>query len=81
MVGVFSPAHDGAAVTLSNALFHLARRPEEWAKLRAEILPTKDEPITYELIRTYKYVENTLRESECHTQPLPLFHFHFQDTG
>ena len=64
MIGVFSPAHDGAAVTLSNALFHIARRPEEWAKLRAEILPTKEEPITYELLRSYKYIENTLRESE-----------------
>ena len=64
MVGVFSPAHDGAAVTLSNAFFHLARRPEQWDELRREILPTKDQPITYELIRSYKHVENTLRESE-----------------
>ena len=65
MVGVFSPAHDGAAVTLSNTFFHLSRRPEEWARLRAEILPTKDEPITYELLVSYKYVEKTLRESKC----------------
>ena len=34
MIGVFSPAHDGAAVALSNALFHLARRPREWDRHR-----------------------------------------------
>lgn len=40
IMSVFSPAHDGAAVALSNAFFHLARHPQIWDKLRAEILPT-----------------------------------------
>ena len=46
MQNVFTPAHDRGAITLSNAFFHLSRKPEAWAKLRAEILPTKHSPIT-----------------------------------
>jgi cytochrome P450 len=60
---VFTPAHDGAAVTLSNAFFHLSRSPQEWTKLRAEILPTKGSAITYDLLKTYRYLKNTIRET------------------
>lgn len=63
MQNVFTPAHDGAAITLSNAFFHLSRNPEAWAKLRAEILPTKDRDITYELLKTYRYLKNVVRET------------------
>ncbi|KAF2015191.1 cytochrome P450 [Aaosphaeria arxii CBS 175.79] len=41
ILSVFSPAHDGAAIALSNVFFHLARHPKVWHKLREEdvILP------------------------------------------
>ncbi|KAF2190062.1 cytochrome P450 [Zopfia rhizophila CBS 207.26] len=61
---VFTPAHDGAAVTLSNAFFHLSRHPDVYAKLRAEILPTKDLPITYELLNSYQYLKRVYRETQ-----------------
>lgn len=64
MQNVFTPAHDGAAVTLSNALFHLSRNPQAWAKLRAEMLPTKHvEPVTYDLLKTYQYLKRVIRET------------------
>ncbi|KAI1416605.1 cytochrome P450 [Hypoxylon sp. FL1857] len=63
MQNLFTPAHDGAAVTLSNAFFHLSRCPSAWAKLRTEILPTKDLPITYDLLKTYQYLKNVIRET------------------
>ena len=63
ILAVFSPAHDGAAVTLSNAFFHICRQPEVWEKLRAEILPTKAQLLTYELLNSYKYLDHVLRES------------------
>lgn len=63
MHNVFTPAHDGAAVTLSNAFFHLSRNPEAWAKLRAEIMPTRDLVITYDLLKTYQYLKNVIRET------------------
>jgi cytochrome P450 len=63
IVSIFSPAHDTVAVTLSNAFFHLARSPNCWAKLRAEILPTVSQPLTYELMNSFKYLNWVLRES------------------
>ncbi|KAF1955638.1 cytochrome P450 [Byssothecium circinans] len=33
VISVFSPAHDGAAITLSNAMFHIARNPLVWRRL------------------------------------------------
>lgn len=63
MQNVFTPAHDGAAITLSNAFFHLSRNPKAWEKLRAEILPTKDLTITYDLLKTYRYLKNVIRET------------------
>lgn len=64
ILAVFSPAHDSTALTVGNALFHLARHPEVWTKLRAEIVPTKNEPLTYDLLQSYKYLEFVFKESE-----------------
>jgi len=64
IVNIFSPAHDVVAVTLTNALFHLARNPSCWAKLRAEVLPTSTVPLTYELLNSFKHLNSVLRESE-----------------
>ncbi|KAI1269178.1 cytochrome P450 [Xylariaceae sp. FL1019] len=63
MQNIFTPAHDGAAVTLSNAFFHLSRNPNAWSKLRDEILPSKYLPITYDLLKTYQYLKNVIRET------------------
>ena len=63
ILGVFSPGHDSTAVALGNTFFHLARHPEIYQKLRDEILPTKNEPLTFELVRSYKLLEFVLKES------------------
>lgn len=65
ILSVFSPAHDGAAVALSNVFFHLSRNPQVWEKLRAETLKDIASPITYELLNSYKYLKNVFRESKC----------------
>ncbi|KAL8722589.1 MAG: hypothetical protein Q9225_000945 [Loekoesia sp. 1 TL-2023] len=62
ILNVFSPAHDGAAITTGNVFFHLARQPRLWANLRDEILPTRDEPLSYELLRSYRFLDYVLRE-------------------
>ncbi len=64
IISVFSPAHDGAAIGLTNVMFHLARHPTAWGKLRAEILPSAHEPLTYDLLNTYTYLKHVLKESE-----------------
>jgi len=64
VLSVFSPAHDVVAVALSNVLFHLARHPRVWTNLREEVLRTKNQPITYDCLNSYKYLKNVFRESE-----------------
>jgi cytochrome P450 len=63
VLSIFMPAHDNVAVALSNAFFHLARNPESWAKLRAEIILNASEPLTYGLVRSFTYLNWVLRES------------------
>jgi cytochrome P450 len=67
IISVFSPAHDGAAQTLTNAMFHLARNSKSWAKLKAEIEPTKHERLTYDLLNSYQYLNWVLKESRHFT--------------
>ena len=64
IINTFSPAHDGASITLTNAMFHLARNPHVWAKLRHETLPTAHEPLTYDLLNSYRYLSHVLKESK-----------------
>jgi cytochrome P450 len=66
ILSVFSPAHDGAAVALSNVFFHLARNPTVWNKLRKEVLRYADLPITYELLNSHTYLKNVFREGTGH---------------
>jgi cytochrome P450 monooxygenase len=64
VLSVFSPAHDGAAVALSNVFFHLARHPRVWTKLREEVMRDEGQPITYDLLNSYTYLKNVFRESK-----------------
>ncbi|KAI9696877.1 MAG: hypothetical protein M1820_008031 [Bogoriella megaspora] len=64
ILSVFSPGHDSTAVALGNTFFHLARHPETYQKLRDEILPTKDMPLTFDLVRSYKFLEFVLKETQ-----------------
>ena len=70
IISAFSPAHDGAAITLSNAMFHIARHPDVWEELRREIEATKDEPLSYALLNSYKYLSQVLKESKSATIPM-----------
>ena len=62
ILSVFSPAHDGTSIILSNVFSHLARNPSVWSQLRTEILPTKHSPLTYHLLKSYKCLDYVLRE-------------------
>jgi cytochrome P450 len=68
IINVFSPAHDGASITLTNVMFHLARHPHMWEKLRQEILPTAHEPLTYDLLNSYRYLSHVFKESKSKPQ-------------
>jgi cytochrome P450 len=61
LLNIFGGGRDTAAVAASQVFFQLARQPEVWSKLRAEVLAIQ-EPLSFELFKSMKYLQNVLRE-------------------
>lgn len=59
----FLPARGAEAVGLSACLFHLARHPDVWNKLRAEVLSTWG-PLTRQALLSLPYMQAVLNESK-----------------
>lgn len=59
---VFFPGRDTAAVFTGNTIFLLARHPEIWKKLRTEVLALGDQKLTFELLKSMKYMQWVLSE-------------------
>lgn len=62
LLNIFLPVRDAAAVGLSGCLFHLARSPDVWNKLRAEVLAIQG-PVTRDVLRSMPYMQAVLNES------------------
>lgn len=67
---VFIPGHESTGVLLASAFYLLARHPDVWEKLRAEILSGPEKP-TYESIKNSKYLQYVLNEGNHHPLPTP----------
>ena len=72
VLGVFFPARDTTALGISNIFFYLARHPRAWKKLRAEILAI-DQPLTFEYLKSLKYLRYVINEGMSQTLPLYLY--------
>ncbi len=68
VLGVFFPARDTTAIAVGNVFFYLARDPRVWTKLRAEVL-TIDQPLTFEYLKSLKYLRHVI--NECISVPVP----------
>ena len=66
---------DTTASCLSGLWFNLAREPEIYKKLQAEVAQLNGERPSYESLRNMKYIKHTVQESE-HTSPFHLVHTH-----
>lgn len=64
VVNMLLAARDTTAGLLSFAFFVLARRPDVWDKLRANVLEHYVEPLTYEAVMDMTYLRYVLQESE-----------------
>ena len=65
---VFMPGRDSTGYALSNVFHVLARRPDIYEKLRSEVLGAGSEPLTFEHLKSLKYVQWVLNEG---TSPHP----------
>ncbi|CAD6442782.1 26ee98d6-363a-4914-8206-101c1f95f393 [Sclerotinia trifoliorum] len=63
LMNIFFPARDSAAVLTSNAVFLLARHPNEWNKARDEVLSIGAEKLTFEKLKSLKCVHHVINET------------------
>ncbi|KAI0118045.1 putative cytochrome P450 alkane hydroxylase [Hypoxylon sp. NC0597] len=63
IVNMLLAARDTTAGLLAFVFFMLARRPDVWAKLRADVLEHYCEPLTYEAIMDMKYLRYVVHET------------------
>ena len=59
---VFMPGRDSTGYALSNVFHVLARRLDIHQQLRSEVLRTDSEPLTFEYLRSLKYVQWVFNE-------------------
>jgi cytochrome P450 len=62
LLNIFLPAHDATGVGLTNIFFHLARHSDVWAAIRAEALQVESTGITYDRLKSLKYLNNVINE-------------------
>ena len=63
LLNVFLPAHDAIAVALTNLFFNLARHPTVWSKLREEIVDIGSGKLTFERLKSLKYLQSVIKET------------------
>ena len=63
ILAVFVPSNDTTSILISNAFYALARHPEIWEKLRKEVESIGGTPLTFESLRSLKYLNWVLNES------------------
>ncbi|KAJ4412103.1 hypothetical protein N0V82_008853 [Gnomoniopsis sp. IMI 355080] len=63
IVNILLAARDTTAGLLAFVFFMLARKPDIWAKLRADVLDHYCEPLTYEAVMEMTYLRYVLQET------------------
>ncbi|XXG98990.1 hypothetical protein Hte_005323 [Hypoxylon texense] len=63
LTAVWIPSNETTSILMSNTLFALARHPDVVEKLRKEILDFGDKPLTFEGLRSLRYLRWIVNES------------------
>jgi len=63
ILAVFMPSRDTTTFLVSNIFHALARNAKVWKKLREEVLAVGDQPLTFELLKSIKYLQWVINES------------------
>ena len=61
LLSIFMPARDGTAFGLGTIFFQLARNPQVWTKLRAEVLDAP-RPFTFASLKAMPYLQAVIKE-------------------
>jgi cytochrome P450 len=74
LLNVFLGAKDTATIGISDIFFHLARHPDVWRKLRAEVMASTvpGQSLTFNDVKALHYLQNVLKESLRLLSPVDL---------
>jgi cytochrome P450 len=72
LLNIFFAARDTISIALGHAFFFIARRPEVWDHLREEVKDLTLEDLTFERLRSLKYVQSVLKEGMSPFKPFYL---------
>ena len=64
ILAVFMPSRDTTAFLVSNIIHALARTPESWSQLRTEVLSLGSRSLTFEALKSMKYLQWVMNESK-----------------
>ena len=64
ILAVFVPSNDTTSILISNAFYALARHPKAWQKLREEVQSLGGAKLTFETLKSLRYLNWVLNESE-----------------
>ena len=64
LVSIFLPTFQALPIGLADVIFQVARVPRVWMKLRAEALELGDIQLTFEVLKSMRYLQCVLKESE-----------------
>ncbi len=62
LLNVFFAGRDTPAVALTNIFFLLARYPGTWKKCREQVIGLRSEDLTFERLKTLKYIQYVVKE-------------------
>ncbi|EHK97014.1 putative Cytochrome 52A4 [Glarea lozoyensis 74030] len=71
IIHIFIAGHDSTAITVGHVFFHLCRNPEVYEKLHAEV-KALDEELTFESLKSMRYLQYAIKETEICVEPLRL---------
>lgn len=64
LLSVFLPLHNSGPIVISGLFFQVARAPGVFAKVRAEVLEMGDVTLTFEVLKSMKYLQCVIKESQ-----------------
>ena len=64
LISLFLPLHDGTPIGIIDLFSQMSTAPTVFAKLRAEVLELGDVALTFEVLKSMKYVQCIIKESQ-----------------
>ncbi|KAL2042251.1 hypothetical protein N7G274_004739 [Stereocaulon virgatum] len=63
LLSLFLPFHNASPIGIADLFFQVARAPGVWTRMREEVQSVGDVPLTFELLKSMRYIQSVIKES------------------